>query len=338
MKSTVSAVIPGPKPALNALATLAGHAGPDYAANLDADAETSRGTRSASTERALLGDVLRFSGWCADNGLKHMPASAETVACFIDSLAAAGKSAATIRRYCASVSSYHRSARAPNPLELKVAKDALRRMARDRGEAQRQAKGITDNIVVKMLNGAGRRVLDLRNKAMLVTAYTTLARRSELTALLAEDLRVDADGFGVITIRKSKTDPTGKGATVAITADAMHHLRAWLTVARIEAGPMFRRVNRYGRVLGPLDAASVSRIFKRMGRRARLSAEEVSAISGHSTRVGAAQDMIKYGGDLAGAMQAGRWKSATMVARYAQGLDLKRGAVAQVAARREKFV
>jgi len=26
--------------------------------------------------------------------------------------------------------------------------------------------------------------------------------------------------------------------------------------------------------------------------------------------------MIRYGGDIAGAMQAGRWKSTTMVARY----------------------
>jgi len=47
--------------------------------------------------------------------------------------------------------------------------------------------------------------------------------------------------------------------------------------------------------------------------------------------------MVRYGADVAGAMQAGRWKSATMVARYCDGLDLKRGAVATVAARREKF-
>jgi hypothetical protein len=48
--------------------------------------------------------------------------------------------------------------------------------------------------------------------------------------------------------------------------------------------------------------------------------------------------MIRYGADVAGAMQAGRWTSTTMVARYCDGLELKRGAVAQVAARREQFV
>jgi hypothetical protein len=35
-----------------------------------------------------------------------------------------------------------------------------------------------------------------------------------------------------------------------------------------------------------------------------------------STRVGAAQDMLRYGEQLPGIMQAGRWKTAQMVARY----------------------
>lgn len=73
----------------------------------------------------------------------------------------------------------------------------------------------------------------LRNKALLVTGYTTLCRRGELVRPLVEDLQVDADGFGTVIVRKSKTDQTGKGAAVAITADAMHHLRAWIDAARI---------------------------------------------------------------------------------------------------------
>jgi hypothetical protein len=75
-----------------------------------------------------------------------------------------------------------------------------------------------------------------------------------------------------------------------------------------------------------------------MAKRARLSPADVAQISAHSTRVGACQDMVRYGADIAGAMQAGRWQSTRMVARYCEGLDLKRGAVAQVAARREQFV
>jgi hypothetical protein len=47
--------------------------------------------------------------------------------------------------------------------------------------------------------------------------------------------------------------------------------------------------------------------------------------------------MVRYGADIAGAMQAGRWQSTRMVSRYCKELELKR-AVAHVAARREKFV
>jgi integrase len=326
----------------NALAILAGHAGDDlYAANLRKDAESSRGTRSANTERALLGDVLLFSAWCLDAGLRHLPATAETVAAFIDAQAALGKAPASVRRYAASIAAYHRSAQAPNPMELKIATDGLKRMGRAQGEKQRQAKGINDNLVVRMLQAAGKTRLDLRNKALLAVAYTTLCRRSELVALLVEDLNADADGFGTIIVRKSKTDQTGKGASVAITADAMHHLRAWLTAASIESGPLFRSVNRHGRVGGPLDQGSIAVIFKAMAERVRnprLGAADIAQISAHSTRVGACQDMVRYGADIAGAMQAGRWQTTTMVSRYCEGLELKRGAVAQVAARREQFV
>ncbi len=334
--AAVTTLLPRPN---TALAILAGQVDDDvYAANLRKDAESSRGTRTANTERALLGDVLRFSAWCTEAGRPHLPATAETVAAFVDAQAAAGKAPASIKRYAASIAAYHRAAQAPNPLALKIATDALKRMARARGERQRQAKGINDNLVVRMLAAAGHRLVDLRNKALLTVAYTSLCRRGELVRLLVEDLQIDTDGFATVLVRKSKTDQTGKGSAVAITPDATHHLRSWLAAGRIERGPLFRRINRHGQVGGQLDQGSVAAIFKAMAKRARLSPDDVAQISAHSTRVGACQDMVRYGAVIAGAMQAGRWRSPTMVARYCEGLDLKRGAVAQVAARREQFV
>jgi hypothetical protein len=57
-------------------------------------------------------------------------------------------------------------------------------------------------------------------------------------------------------------------------------------------------------------------------------------MSGHSCRVGMAQDLVEFGADLPGLMQAGRWKSPQMPARYYEGLAAKRGAVAQMYERR----
>ena len=53
-----------------------------------------------------------------------------------------------------------------------------------------------------MLAAAGSTLRDLRNKALLTVAYTTVARRSELVALLREDLAIESDGFGAVTIRR----------------------------------------------------------------------------------------------------------------------------------------
>ena len=83
-----------------------------------------------------------------------------------------------------------------------------------------------------------------------------------------------------------------------------------------------------------LDSGDVARIFKAISQAARLTAEEIAGISGHSTRVGAAQDMVRCGVDLVGAMQAGRWKTSAMAARYSARLLAKRAGMAQIADRR----
>jgi hypothetical protein len=58
-----------------------------------------------------------------------------------------------------------------------------------------------------------------------------------------------------------------------------------------------------------------------------------AGVRGHSCRVGMAQDLVAAGFDLAAIMQAGRWQSSTMVARYTAAQQAERGAVAQFHAR-----
>ena len=308
------------------------------AARLQQHAEAAGGAYAANTERALRADIVIYTGWCLKADRIALPASFETVAAFVDAMAM-GKAPATVRRYVSSIATFHRAGEVPNPCDSQLVKLALKRMHREKGRDQQQAKAITDHVVVRMLSAAGRTLRDLRNKALLVTAYTTMCRRSELVMLRKESLEVDGDGFGTIAILQSKADQEGRGDVAAITPDAMVHLDAWLTAAGIETGPLFRSVRkgRHPTIGGFLNSGEVSIIFKRMAVRARLSIEEVQHISGHSTRVGAAQDMIRYEADMAGAMQAGRWKSPEMLARYTRRVNIRRGAVAKVAGKREQF-
>jgi integrase len=210
-------------------------------------------------------------------------------------------------------------------------------MHRELGRAQQQAAPLTDRLVERMLAVGGTRLRDLRHRAMLVLAYTTMVRRAELVALQFADLQVEADGFGTIVVRRSKTDQEGQGAVAPVPADAMRHVQAWIDAAGIENGTLFRAVLKGKRVGGALDPGDVARCFKLMARRAGLSAEETARISGHSTRVGSAQDMLRYGEQLPAIMQAGRWKTAEMVGRYTAKQDARHSAAVRIAHRRVQF-
>ena len=156
-------------------------------------------------------------------------------------------------------------------------------------------------------------------------------------ALLREDLEFESDDFGTVTIGRSKAEHEGQGTIAAVTPDSMRHLRAWIDAAGVEAGPLFRGVLKGSRVAGALDAGDVVRIFKARTGKTGLTAEEAARISGHSTRIGASQDMVRYGAELPAIMQAGRWATPVMVARYTRRLTARRTAAAQIVDRRGQF-
>jgi site-specific recombinase XerD len=191
----------------------------EITASLRQYAEAARGAHASNTERALRADVAIFTGWCAGEGCQALPASPETVAAFIDAMPAS-KAPATVRRYESSVATFHRAAAVANPCEAQAVKLALKRIHRERGLAQAQAAPLNDVLVARMLAATGSTLRDLRNKALLTVAYTTLCRRSELVALKRADLETESDGFGTVTIRRSKTDQEGAGEVAPITPDA----------------------------------------------------------------------------------------------------------------------
>jgi hypothetical protein len=57
----------------------------------------------------------------------------------------------------------------------------------------------------------------------------------------------------------------------------------------------------------------------------------VSRVSGHSTRVGAAQDLAELDIDLAAITQAGGWKSTRMLLQYAEKINAARSGMARAA-------
>ena len=71
---------------------------------------------------------------------------------------------------------------------------------------------------------------------------------------------------------------------------------------------------------------------QQIGRRVTAAAKAAGlgeGFTGHSGRVGMAQDLVKSGVELPALMTAGRWKSSKMPARYTERQAADRGAVAR---------
>ena len=304
----------------------------DIASRLDEHARQAHGALAPETERALRRASAAFSGWATAQGLPALPATPETLAVYVDALADMGRKPASIRQAVWAIATLHRAAALADPSKAEVVRLALKRMARTLGTRQRQAAPLGKAEIARIFDTAGMTLPECRDVALLLTMRDMLARRSEVVALEVADLAFAADGTATALIRRSKTDQAGAGAVCWLGRQTVCELRRWLEVAGIAAGPIFRPVSKAG-VVGAtgLDGSEVPRILKRLAQRAGL---DPAAISGHSARVGMAQDLVAGGADLPAVMQAGRWRSPTMPARYAERLLAGRGAVARLQERR----
>ena len=294
--------------------------------------DATRGAISHNTERALRSDLAIWLAWCHRERRKPWPARAATLVRFIDAKARC-RAPATVRRYVSSICALHRAAGWKNPLDHVTVRMSLRRMYRHRGRRQAQALGLTWQVREKLIGSpdqAGERLIDLRNRALLAVAYDAMLRRSELISLQVSDLTFDRGGSATLFLRNAKTDPEGAGNILFLARDTADMVRAWLGGSGISRGPLFRAVRKNGTTGGGLEPGQVSRIYKSMAVRAGID-DFAGGLSGHSARVGAAQDMIASGIGLPAILQAGRWKSAAMVSRYGERLLASRGAAAQLA-------
>ena len=302
----------------------------DLAESVDLFLDRAVDAVSDNTLRARKADLAIYAGWCRKRGLIPLPTDDATLAAFVDDMSEI-RAPATIRRYVASIIAAHKALGRGKTLRNAKVQLALQRMHRRKGRRQAQVRGLTWALRQRLLEASGVRLIDVRNQALVAVAYDGMLRRSELVALELSDFVEELPGYATLLVRWAKTDPEGCGAAVYLARDTVTLVQAWLHRSGIGDGRLFRSLTKGGKVGESLHPSQVPRIFKGMARRAGLPKDVAESLSGHSARVGAAQDMVASGIEMPAILQAGRWKTSVMVNRYGERLLARRSGSAQLA-------
>jgi integrase len=289
------------------------------------------GAYSPNTLRAQKADGTIFQAFCESRGEPYLPAEPKTIRSFIEDRVKAGKKPATIKRYVATIARVHVAAGLLNPCSSESVRLGLKKMGRETSARQDQAHPLGWKEIKEFIESAGGGLRADRERAMLCVAYETLARRGELVALEVGDIDFHPDGTGQLLIRRGKTDADGKGRAAYLSRETLRWLKAWLENAKIVEGPLFRRLVGRGEIGGALNPGSIAPIFKRVAQWIGMPQRYVDLVSGHSTRVGATQDLAALDIDLSAITQAGGWKSTRMPLQYAENINAARSGMAKAA-------
>lgn len=214
----------------------------------------------------------------------------------------------------------------PAGTRTEAALAAYRRDAAGRGPGQVTGiKWKESDRMADLAEGCGN-APGLRDALLIRIMSDGLLRVSEAEALDVADIVFEEDRL-LVTIRRSKTDQDGKGAVFCGGPDTARLVRRWLDAAGIGEGPLFRPVNKAGRVADSrLSARSMRDIVKR-----RATAAEIEGrVSSHSLRVGSAQSLRDRGATTADLMAAGRWNRVETMAGYVRVQDAAFGPVARL--------
>jgi len=276
--------------------------------------------KAESTRRAYRSDWEHFESWCRAHGLQPLPAAAETVALYLTGLASSHRPG-TLRRRLTVISHAHRTAGHPSPATMQqvLVGETLKGIRRTLGTAQSRKRPLRTEEIRAMIQALPENRQGLRDRAVLLIGFAGGFRRSELTALVVEDVAADRQGL-VVTLRRSKTDQEGQGRQVALPYGShpetcpVRAYQSWVQAAGLESGPIFREVDRHGRIeTRALHKDSIGLVVKRAAARIGLDAAQYA---GHSLRAGLATEASRNGASELAIMRQTGHRSVQTVRKY----------------------
>ena len=284
--------------------------------NIDGVITKLAGAYAPNTLKSYYSDAKSFVDWCEQRNTAPFPLTSDTVRSFVEHMQL-NYSYSTIRRRLSALRRLNGLLGFEDQTFTEDVYLTIRKLKRAKSMEQRQAVGINEDLLAKMVDAQPDTLVGKRNKLLLSLGYDFLARRSELVAIRSEDLSLTPDGALKGIIRRSKTDQYGRGRLVFGSERSAKLLKKWLRLKPKEIQPVFCAIN-HGRCLNrSICDRQVNEIIKRgLVRVKRYPRPSDLEVSGHSLRVGAAQDLLIKGHDMAAIMRAGGWSEPSTVARY----------------------
>ncbi|NGO55459.1 site-specific integrase [Allomesorhizobium camelthorni] len=218
---------------------------------------------------------------------------------------------------------------------------AVRASARQRG--RKSKKAVTADILAALLQAcAGEKLVDLRDRALLITAFASGGRRrSEISALRVEQLveedpvpadpkAPDGEKLPCLSIRlgRTKTTQADSDAFVLLVGRPVLVLKDWLERVGISEGAVFRGIDRWGNLeRRALTPQAVNLILKRRVAEAGL---DPAAFSAHGLRSGYLTETARRGIPLPEAMQQSQHRSVQQASNYYNDAERTLGRAARV--------
>lgn len=158
-----------------------------------------------------------------------------------------------------------------------------------------------------------------RDRAMILVGFWRGFRSDELVNLMIEDIRVEPGRGMTIYLPRSKTDRNNVGRYFVCPALSrlcpVAAYEAWLATSKLDSGPVFRGVNRWGDIGEKrLATAGIVRWLRKLFHNAGIAdAEEFSS---HSLRRGFAGWARTSGWDIRDLMEYVGWQDVQSAMRY----------------------
>ncbi|MBV9576838.1 MAG: tyrosine-type recombinase/integrase [Gammaproteobacteria bacterium] len=271
---------------------------------------------SANTRKAYQTDVRHFIQWGG-----RLPTSAEAILQYLRHYAASLNSRTLSRRLTA-LKNWHLYQGFADPTSHPAIHKTLTGIRNIHGKPKKKAPPLTLAIITMMSAALSKstRLIDYRNRALLLLGFFGAFRRSELVSLEWKNINYVTEGMEVL-IPRSKTDQSGEGQICAIPKSQhtllcpIAALTAWQERCDTHSDAIFRQITAGGNLLQPaIKAHQVNIIIKSIAMFCQL--KEADTFSSHSLRRGFATEASKTGAPFGSIMRHGRWRHEGTVLGY----------------------